>query len=652
MLCRASQTASLSAAIVGVLAAMAPALAQNVVQKAAPPARDGAPVIRSVFPPGATIGKSTELKFTGTNLGKIERWIVSGAGFVVGDVKAEGTGTLTAVVHVADDAEPGFRELRGAGPEGISNLVLFRVDTLPQSVEAEPNDVPEKANTISTASAVAGVLKAMDVDYYRVEARAGQRVVVDMEARRLGTSLSPVVTVLTASGSALAQGREQEGAEHDARFAFVFPADGTYLIEVRDNAYNGGESAGYRLRLDEARFATGLFPLGGPKGQTITVTASGGDLPAPLTKTVTLPDTPGTTQDVGLFDGPGGTVLSPGKLYVGEGPEITESSDGQTPLPLPLGTTANGRIDRPGEVDRYTLAVKKGEPIHVRIQAAPLGSWLDSVVALRDEKGNLLAENDDPGNNNAPRRAGIIFGIAEATTDSRLDYEPKADGEIMLEVTDRFGAGGPEYAYRLDVAATKPDFSITILLVNPNVNQGRVPVPAVGPATPGSTGAFNLRPGSRLPVNFLITPEGLDGFVEVSAAGLPEGVTATTVTVKLSAKGSQPVGGSIELKAAPDAEPSVGELRLVATGTGKNDAVTRTASALIAFEPVVTNNRQQFGVRPLTRIVSSLPVAITRGSQLASKPKIMGPPRPVALRVDDIKSPGPLRSEEHTSELQ
>src|SRR6185437_13406414 len=106
------------------------------------------------------------------------------------------------------------------------------------------------------------------------------------------------------------------------------------------------------------------------------------------------------------------------------------------------------------------------------------------------------------------------------TADSQLDYEAKADGELTLEIADRYGEGGPEYAYRLSVGPPRPDFQIQLLLTNPNA--ARLGVPRgqrLSPGGPGATGAFNLKAGSMTPVNFLVTPTGRPGRVTVTAEG-------------------------------------------------------------------------------------------------------------------------------------
>ena len=96
---------------------------------------------------------------------------------------------------------------------------------------------------------------------------SGRRLTLDLETRRVGTSIAPVLTVFSASGTAMAQGRESKSTDHDCRLTVVMPPEGSIVVQVRDNLYGGSDQANYRLRADPAPYATGLFPLGGPRGQ-------------------------------------------------------------------------------------------------------------------------------------------------------------------------------------------------------------------------------------------------------------------------------------------------------------------------------------------------------------------------------------------------
>ena len=292
------------------------------------------------------------------------------------------------------------------------------------------------------------------------------------------------------------------------------------------------------------------------------------------------------------------------------------------------------------------IPVKKGERIHVKVQAAPLGSWLDSVVTLRDEKGTTLAENDDPdGNQNANPRSGV-FGLNDGTPDSVLDYEAKAEGDLTLEITDRYGDGGPGYAYRLSVGAPRPDFEVKLLLANPNVNRQLLQPGQRPPGGPGSSGALNLRPGTMTPVNFLVAPSGRPGRVVVKADGLPPGVTSEPVTVAFPAERGQaraapdalPSSGSIVLRVAANAEPAMGDLRVSATAKLEDGTVlTRHASALLSIDTSTRNNTAQ----PPLRMVAHIPVKVLGKPRSDDEPKTASASQaPVVL--NGIEVPGVL----------
>lgn len=613
------------------------------------------PVITAIEPSGATIGAITEWKVRGSNLATVDRWTVRGEGVEVVSAEAKSDAEAAVRVRVSDNAAPGTRELRAIGPDGLSNLALFRVDALPQHAEVEPNDMPGKAQEVRLGSAIAGILKAQDLDHFRLPGRRGARVTIEVEAQRVGTPILPVLTLYGPNGLAVAQARESRGTEHDARLSYVFPEDGPYVVQVRDNLYGGSDDATYRLRVLEAGpFATGLFPLGGPKGQTITVEASGGNLDEPRMRTITLPDEPGTI-DPGPFDGPGGPISVPMKLIVSEGTEVVESAidapEGST-TPIEAGQTANGRIGQPGEVDRYTLPVKKGESIAVRIRAAELGSWLDSVVRVVDAEGEELEQNDDAGVNNAPNQPFQPFrNQAPADPDSRLTFAAKEDGMVTIEVFDRYGNGGSEYAYRLEVGPPSPDFAVKLLLgdLDQIRQQARFGQQRIASRVPGANGSLNLKPGSTTTINFLVTGEGAVGKIQVRAEGLPDGVTAEPVEVSppaflASNRPLPPTGGALVLKVDPEASASLGQLRIVASNQPpQGDTIIHhraTATILLDATSAAPAGAPSL---PITREVHEIPIWVagdTRPAEL--RPGFVGPPKPLPIALKGVNNPGVL----------
>jgi hypothetical protein len=598
-------------------------------------AQGDVPVVTGIFPPGATIGQATEWVISGRNLTKVKTLRISGQGVELVDFSIQGENSAKARISVASHAEPGFREVRLDGPAGISNLAVVRIDRLTQVVEIEPNGSIAEAQPIEAGTAVAGVLKGLDQDHYRIKGTPGQKLTIDLEARRLGTSIGPVVTIFSADGHAIAQGRESRGLDQDCRMAMVLPEDGLCVIQVRDNTYGGGDQARYRLRVDPSPHATGVFPIGGPKGQTIDLEISGGNLAEPLRKSITLPDTPGALIEPGSVEGPGGLVVIPGRIMVGDSPEVVE------PVEIKPGVVINGRISREGEVDSYRMAVKAGEKFRLKVEAAAMGSWLDSVIAIRDDKGATLVENDDSLEALRPEQASSVgaLGLPQGSPDSSLEYQAKEDRTLTIEVIDRFGEGGPEYPYRLAITRDRPDFAVTLLLGNATANASALS--NFGQAktvrtSPGQFGVFNLKPGGSVPINFVIAPEGRPGPIEVSVEGLPEGVIADPVLIrfpgpKSTTSRADPIADFILLKVAPFTQPGLSDLRIVARARPSTGIViTHDASAVIGIDTSAVSGR------PIIRVLNRIPLRILG----EARPQIVGPPSPPKLLR--VSVPGPL----------
>ena len=601
------------------------------------------PVISSVFPPGGTVGTSVQWTLNGRGLSKIRQLMISGSGIKTTSFEARGENQAVATVAIDANADPGYRELRVEGADGVSNLLLARIDTVKQVVEVEPNNRPSEAQVVPIETAVAAVIAAADVDYYRVEGPPGTTVTFDLEARRVGTSISPVLTATKPNGAAISQARESRSNDRDARLGVTIPREGAVIVQVRDNTYSGNDLAGYRLRVTRQPYATGLFPLGGPPGKPVEVTISGGNLKKPLTKTVTLPNTPGVRIDPGLFASPDGPVPSPNLITVGNSAEseLVEPATASAERTIALGQTMNGRISARDEVDRYTVTVKKGQKFRVSASAAAIGSWLDTVLTLKDESGATVAENDDQGDGGTGRVN--VMGLSGGSTDSELEYEATKDMKLAIELTDRYGEGGPEYGYRLSVGVSRPNFEVKLLIGNPNSN-GQIATAAsrMTQSTPGLFGVFNVAPGTRIPISFIVIPQGRPGPVTLSVEGLPEGVTVEPLKVDVLGPGDK--GGSprivnavaradnLALSVASYASPGLGELRVVGTAEIEPGVlIKRTASAVIGLESVGST----IPAPPITRTITSLPLRVIGENRF----RLVGPPEPpklIGVRVPGV----------------
>jgi len=100
------------------------------------------------------------------------------------------------------DKVAGIHPLSVRKGDVISNTVPFAVDTLPECLEKESNDSPQAAQPVTLPVIVNGRIdRPGDWDVFRIGGRAGQEVVAEVTARRLGSPLDSVLELTDAAGT-------------------------------------------------------------------------------------------------------------------------------------------------------------------------------------------------------------------------------------------------------------------------------------------------------------------------------------------------------------------------------------------------------------------------------------------------------------------
>ena len=163
--------------------------------------------------------------------------------------------TLQARVPLQVPSEVGVAEVQLDVGGAKTNPTAFIVSPLPQIVEQEPNDTPEQATHIEIPCGINGRIGApRELDHFRFRATKGKAIRFEVKARRFGTplqsSLDSVLDVLTPKGAVLANNDDAFGK--DAALVFTPPADGDYILRIRDLNSKGGETAVYYIEADWA----------------------------------------------------------------------------------------------------------------------------------------------------------------------------------------------------------------------------------------------------------------------------------------------------------------------------------------------------------------------------------------------------------------
>jgi hypothetical protein len=442
---------------------------------------------------------------------------------------------MAGTIRIAGAAAPGIRYWRVWTSQGATAAMRFMVGDLPEVVEKEMDGDPVPVQVSLPVTINGRLFPREDVDVWSFHARRGQSIHCEVHAARLGSPLDARLEIRDARGHTIAENDDYHGA--DPCVIFRAPADGDYQVRIHDIRFQGGQAFVYRLTLTADPHVDHFFPLGGRRGSKIKLEATGQDLPSSPIE-ISLPATQAGEYRHHLEAA--GKRSNDILLELDDLPEYLEAGSDRT-KPATLPAIFNGRIARPGDVDRWIWQGRKGDVFEFDLHAGRLGSPLDGVLTIHDRAGKQLAR--------AEASSGQI--------DPFLSFSVPADGIYEVRVQGRFRSrGGPQFAYRLRVdRPARPDYRL------------RLPTDAVTVLRKGE---------SKLKIAATRTG-GFNDPITLAIAGLPPGVSVKGTTI--------PAGQSAtELVFKADASARIKPARLTITGSAKiaGKPVSRTACLKVA----------------------------------------------------------------------
>ncbi len=489
-------------------------------------AKAASPDLGIVLPRSAQRGGEADLVLHGQRLADAQELLFYDPSITVTSLSAANPGELKAHVKIAADAQLGEHQLRVRTATGISDLRTFYVVPFPIVESKKPNNNFHSPQPIELNVTVAGTIENEEVDYFVVQAKKGQRITAEVQGMRLGGGpFDSYVAILDTSRFELASSDDTALALQDPIASMIAPADGPYVIQIRETSYGGNGDCRYLLHVGTFPRPMGVYPLGGKVGDDLPLQFIG-DVAGPIAQTVHLPDVPAARINLfALQDG----LSAPSPNFVRASPfpnvlEVEPNNDPKTAtvakMPLPLAF--NGVISAPGDIDYFRFTAKKDQAIEVRVIARQLRSPLDSVLTIYNADGGGMASNDDAGG-----------------PDSYLRFNPPADGDYLLSVTDQLHQGGIDYTYRVELTPVAPQLFVTIPSVQQNSQERQ---------------AIAVPRGNRFATLLRAKREDFGGEIAIASGDLPAGVTLSSDNI--------PANGDtipVLFEAAPDA-PSGGKL--------------------------------------------------------------------------------------------
>jgi hypothetical protein len=513
-----------------------------------------------VLPRGGSRGTTVEVTLHGQSLSDPRQVLFYDSGIKAIRVEpgAKPDAEVKAAFEIAPDCALGEHVLRLRTATALSEPVTFWVSRFPTVYETETkpgeNDTIEKAQPVPLNSTVEGQIlpgAQMDKDVYRVNAKAGERLSVEIEAMRLGTAPyggenDLMVRILDRDGKDLARGEDSALYVQDPIASIFAPRTGVYYVEIQQQIYTPPRLAWYRAHIGSFLRPLGIYPAGGEAGHQITARILG-DPTGERTDTIALP------RETGNFAYYSGNATeqppSPNILRVSAFPNVLKA-EGSGPTLVPaLPAALNGILTSKGQPDEFRFTAKKGDNWKVQVFARTLGSPMDPKIWIRAaSQPNHLLEADDC------RLADLGYPSARAswyikdTLDPVAVFRAPADGEYILGIEDTRGAAGPAFIYRIEIEPVRDTVYTHITTYN-------------GWQIPRLVGLIVPR-GNRWTLDVQLAPgigNQYRGDIELEAAGLPRGVH---MIAPRFTKGVTRL--PVEFTADADAEPQAALVELLA----------------------------------------------------------------------------------------
>jgi WD40 repeat protein len=468
------------------------------------------PIVTARFPLGLQRGTEADVHLEGVHLGKLK----------------------SVRVKAPADAVPGTRislpiPWSGRAPLGLGQVVVGEFpEALWQTGAVPAIAAPGTGNgRIESAGAT---------QVWRFPARKGQRLILEIEARRLGSPLDSYIEILDSRGQPVPRATLRCTAK-------------TYTT-FRDH-----DSAGSGIRIETwSELAINDYMLVGPE----------------LLRIHTLPKNP--DDDC--------------QFYSDRGQRLGF-----------LGTTPTHHSN--------------GAPMY-RVSIHPPGTTFPPngfpVVTL-------YYRNDD---------GGPGYG-----KDSRLTFDPLADGDYQVRIGDSRGEGGSAFAYRLTVRAPRPSFTVSFGPTNPSVWKG-----------------------GAVPINVsCIRTDGFSDPIDIRLENLPKGFSAPATTIPAGENST-----TFALWAEPTAvNPSkVPPLKLVAQAkiNGRDLVREVTGGLPTVSDPgdlVTTTEQSEVTVQPGKQVYVQVKVERRAGFKGRIPLDVRGLPH--GVRVLDIGLNGILITEQESA---
>ena len=336
----------------------------------------------------------------------------------------------------------------------------FVIGDLPEFIETESNSTLELAEELVLPVTVNGqICGERDIDFYRLSLTAGELLSCEVMARRIGSRLEPVISILDGDGRPLTIQRDHLG--NDPVIAFRAPRTDTYYLQIKNVSFHGDPAHVYRINLAVGKFARYCHPLVARRGsqQSFSLMYLTGD-----GTLGTLEQVMTVASDASILEITHPELVNSLKIPVDDQQHLPENPDNDTAemaMLLPLGSSIDGQLSHARDQDWFQLDLDADQAVEVVLEADRKISRAMLVMEVFDDKGGRKFTSTPTGTDQGSIR---FFMPAQ---DAPMRYR------IQLRDLRLGSAGGNEFGYCLSATGGKSDYRLDISQDFFNVCQGK-----------------------------------------------------------------------------------------------------------------------------------------------------------------------------------
>lgn len=166
-------------------------------------------------------------------------------------------GDLSELASLFPAGRWGGVSITGARPDIVTAARGYFGSGAQTSPENEPNDTGQTSMRIKTPCIITGSISRVgDRDVFAIDGRAGDQIVAEVYARRMGSPLDSLLRLIDTKGTVVASNDDHDDIESgllthkaDSYLMARLPVNGRYFIQLTDAQGHGGPGYDYCLRV-------------------------------------------------------------------------------------------------------------------------------------------------------------------------------------------------------------------------------------------------------------------------------------------------------------------------------------------------------------------------------------------------------------------